>query len=439
MKTIYIFPILFFTFISSAVGQPSLTLTFTAEYSGQYISLDSIRVKNVTNGGDTLLIKPDSVLVLDYFTGINDNIESGFSVQQNYPNPFNRKTTIEVNLIEKDNVEIIIHDLLGKQLNYFEQHLDKGTHSFNFISGESNYYLFTAISSTEVKTIKMYSLNSEQNSQSKLEYIGQTENMNILKSVSDDEFFEYNFGDELLYVGYAGLLESGLTSIPSESAAFTFQYASNIPCISEPTIEWEGQVYNAVQIFSQCWITENMNPGFYKGDSIPQMNNGLLEKYCYNNEEDSCAVYGGLYMWGEVMQYSTTQGAQGICPPGWHIPSDEEWKILEAAVDSSFSMGDSIWDVSGSRGYNAAKMLKSEDHWKLDGGGQDYYGFGALPGGKSDPESGFSNLGYYGYYWTSTGEFGDFAWLRRMKFDSDQTGRNDFIKNQSRSVRCIKN
>jgi uncharacterized protein (TIGR02145 family) len=439
MKNIYFLPIFWFVFMASAIGQPSITLTFTAEFNGQYISLDSIRVKNATMGGDTLLINPDSVLALDYFTGINpDQFESGIALKQNYPNPFSNKTKVELNLPAKDNVKIIIFDMLGQQLDQFEQPLDKGTHMFSFISGKSSYYLFSAISSAEIKTIKMYSMNTGDNSSCRLEYIGSKDYTNELKSVKDDEFFEYTFGDELVYVGYAGLLESGLTSIPVDDETFTFQYANNIPCIAEPTVEWEGQVYNTVQILSQCWITENMNPGVYKGDSIPQLNNGLIEKYCYNNEEDSCDVYGGLYMWGEVMQYSTTQGAQGICPPNWHIPSDEEWKILEAAADSSFLMGDDIWDEDGSRGYNAARMLKSEDHWKLDGGGYDFYGFGALPGGKSDPESGFSNLGYYGYYWTSSGELGDFAWLRRMKFDSDQTGRNDFIKNQARSVRCIR-
>jgi len=56
-------------------------------------------------------------------------------------------------------------------------------------------------------------------------------------------------------------------------------------------------------------------------------NNSVIEKYCYNNEEDSCTKYGGLYQWDEMMQYTTEQGVRGICPAGWHLPTDEEWKI----------------------------------------------------------------------------------------------------------------
>ncbi len=52
-----------------------------------------------------------------------------------------------------------------------------------------------------------------------------------------------------------------------------------------------------------------------------------------------------LYQWEEMMQYTTQQGAQGICPPGWHLPTDEEWKVLEGAVDSQYGIGDPEWDI----------------------------------------------------------------------------------------------
>ena len=81
--------------------------------------------------------------------------------------------------------------------------------------------------------------------------------------------------------------------------------------------------------------------------TMEQSNNGIIEKYCYNNEPDSCTKYGGLYQWNEMMQYTTQQGAQGICPPGWHLPTDEEWKVLEGAVDSQYGIGDPEWDNCG--------------------------------------------------------------------------------------------
>jgi uncharacterized protein (TIGR02145 family) len=129
-------------------------------------------------------------------------------------------------------------------------------------------------------------------------------------------------------------------TIHRKAPSYTFQFATNIPCPGMPTVEYEGQVYNTIQIFSQCWLKENLNVGMMIPEAKDQSNNGIIEKYCYNNEPDSCAKYGGLYRWDEMMQYTTQQGTQGICPPGWHLPTDEEWKVLEGAVDSQYGIGD---------------------------------------------------------------------------------------------------
>jgi len=81
-----------------------------------------------------------------------------------------------------------------------------------------------------------------------------------------------------------------------------------------------GEVYGTVKIGSQCWMAKNMNVGTkvnsLTGD-FEQTSNGIIEKYCHNNDISYCDVYGGLYEWPEAMQYSTTEGAQGICPEGF--------------------------------------------------------------------------------------------------------------------------
>ena len=90
----------------------------------------------------------------------------------------------------------------------------------------------------------------------------------------------------------------------------------------------DGQIYNTVQIGEQCWMAENLNIGTQINIISEQTDNGVLEKYCYNNDVANCEVYGGLYQWQESMQYSSQQAVQGICPLGWHIPTDEEFIIL---------------------------------------------------------------------------------------------------------------
>ncbi len=93
------------------------------------------------------------------------------------------------------------------------------------------------------------------------------------------------------------------------------------PCAGIPTVTYEGQIYNTVQIGSQCWFRENLNVGIRVNGGSYQTNNGQIEKVCYYHEPGYCEIYGGLYCWEEMMQYSTLEGSQGICPTGWHIPT----------------------------------------------------------------------------------------------------------------------
>ena len=81
-------------------------------------------------------------------------------------------------------------------------------------------------------------------------------------------------------------------------------------------------------------MVENLNIGTRIDGTTEQTNDSIIEKYCYNDAEDSCNVYGGLYQWAEMLQYATSEGSQGICPDSWHIPTDLEWCTLENTVDN---------------------------------------------------------------------------------------------------------
>ena len=146
----------------------------------------------------------------------------------------------------------------------------------------------------------------------------------------------------------------------------------------------DGQTYNTVQIGDQCWMAENMNIGTMINGSNDQIDNGVIEKYCYDNVPANCDTYGGLYQWNELMQYETTQGIQGICPTGWHIATDEELKTLEGTVDSQYGVGDPVWDETGNRGLDAGGNLKETGTtlWEPPNtGATNSSGFTALPSG----------------------------------------------------------
>ncbi len=204
------------------------------------------------------------------------------------------------------------------------------------------------------------------------------------------------------------------------------------------SIEYSGQWYVTVQIGSQCWMAENLNVGTRIDGSQDQQENPTVEKYCYNDDVNECDTYGGLYQWNEMMQYSTQVGAQGICPDGWHLPSDEEWKILEGNADTQYGVGDPEWDGSSRfRGYDAGKRLKSTTGW-IANTGTDVFGFTALGGGYRSTGGTFGDLTINGSFWSSKELDSNGAWNRRFGHDSDEIYRGHYSKDNGFSVRCLK-
>ena len=121
----------------------------------------------------------------------------------------------------------------------------------------------------------------------------------------------------------------------------------------------DGQSYPTVQIGSQCWMAKNLNFGVYK-ESIYEnsavghsdvSNNGIVEKYAYDNDTSNFSIYGGLYDWNEMMNYNSTEGSQGICPDGWHIPSKAEFADLVESVGGN-QIGGKRLQIGGNSGFN---------------------------------------------------------------------------------------
>ena len=427
--------------ISLFSQRPTLELTFTAENNGEYVQLDSIKVMNRTQSVDTVLYWPDTVLSI-YYVGIHEipGSTSGFQVFPNYPNPVADQTTVSLYVPGRDKVSITVTDILGRTLVRSERVLDQGKHSFRFTPGSGNLFFFNARWQGQSSSIKILRAGFSTRGTSALEYTCSEDYTPQLKDMKAIQGFSFTPGDELLYIGYTNTLQSGMLDVPEESTTYTFQFATNIPCPGTPTVEYEGQVYNTIQVFSQCWLKENLNVGTMIPGNQNQSNNGTIEKYCYNNERDSCAKYGGLYQWNEMMQYTTQQGVQGICPPGWHLPTDEEWKVLEGAVDSQYGIGDPEWDISYDyRGYDAGKNLKTTSGWIANGNGTDLFGLSGLPGGYLYSNGVFGDVGGYGYWWTSTEGSYDYAWGRLLGYGDPGVGRySGGLKAYGFSVRCLR-
>jgi uncharacterized protein (TIGR02145 family) len=154
---------------------------------------------------------------------------------------------------------------------------------------------------------------------------------------------------------------------------------------SASTVEYSGKIYNTVQIGHQCWLKENLSVGVMIQGIDTSLNNGTIEKYCYSDIPANCETYGGLYQWDEAMQYTSAPGGQGICPPGWHIPTYAEFQTLSSTV------GDSG---------NALKAIGQG--MPPFGEGTNTSGFSALIAGYLFVEGYFDGLDYWAYFWSST-------------------------------------
>lgn len=191
------------------------------------------------------------------------------------------------------------------------------------------------------------------------------------------------------------------------NSAITYGYVSDA----------QGHLYRTTTIGTQTWMAQNLN---YAMDS----------SWCYGGDKDSCNKYGRLYQWAAVMDTSATYNStllnakiphQGICPTGWHVPSDAEWSTLVQYVDSA---------VSGT-------ILKSTSGWysRL---GADTYGFRVLPAGFRSNDGTSINAGKDTYFWLPSEDDAD-ALSRHFYYSLASVTRDLYGKTDGFSLRCLEN
>jgi uncharacterized protein (TIGR02145 family) len=258
---------------------------------------------------------------------------------------------------------------------------------------------------------------------------------------SSNIFTNVSQGNHTVYVQDANscTASSGtqVTSVPS----FT--------CGSSTITDYDGNVYNTVQIGSQCWMKENLKTTHYadgsamvQGTGTSNITGDFTTKYwfVYNDNISNKNTYGLLYTWAAVVgngsgSNANPSGVQGSCPQGWHVSSDAEWKQMEMFLGMSQSQANSI----GYRGTIEGGKLKEagSSHWPSpNSGATNESCFTALPGGGYD--GGYSTLGTMGYWWTISEESNTNAWRRILTSSNTQVDRNGVGKNIAHSVRCIK-
>lgn len=192
-------------------------------------------------------------------------------------------------------------------------------------------------------------------------------------------------------------------------------------CPNIPVVLLDDQVYATVQIGDQCWFRENLNVGKMLNGKTRQWDNKVIEKYCYEDKEEYCQTFGGLYRWNEALQYELKEGAQGICPAGWHVPTLNDFIILKETVDAN------------------GNSLKQYGQGEYHGEGTNLSGFAALLGGFGTKTGHFGRLGIDAYFWTSSEETPQASLFMGLNYQSSDFNLSFYNTNYAFSVRCIKN
>ena len=242
-------------------------------------------------------------------------------------------------------------------------------------------------------------------------------------------------------------------------------------------MSYQGYDYATVLIGEQCWFAENLrNENYNNGDEIAANLNGWAWR---NNTTGAVAVHGegegdcwplvtevdvcdeewSLHEYGRLYNWHAVEDARGLCPSGWHVPSDGEWMTMEMALGMSESEANNM----GWRGTDQGVQIKSDSGWYEvvlpggafnDGGGSNSSGFKGLPGGFRAGD--YALFGYYGngghraYWWSSSASDSAFfntglgivgegmAWFREVAYNKDNIGRESAITKQGYSVRCVR-
>jgi len=429
MKTSLIITWIFIFYLSLGMeGQAqSITLTFSGIKDGQTVMLDRIEIQNLDKGCDTTLYYPAASLALQPL-GIGDltSDPAGFTVFQNVPNPAVALTTIRVYQPVTGQVSVVVTEMTGQQVASFSGELHPGYHLFEFTPGNSEAYIFSAYSSGIAESIKIVSGSHRGSQPCILSYTGIASGDETLKSAFPADGFTFSLGDHLSYTGHYNTFTSVIEDAPQSNMSYTFDFsATGTPCPGIPSVTYGGQVYHTVLIGTQCWFKENLNIGTWINSNKEQTNNEIIEKYCYNNDTTICNTYGGLYQWDEMMQYINTAGAKGICPIGWHIPTDAEWTTLTTYLGGELVAGGKMKETGTAHWYSP------------NTGATNSSGFTALPGGVCYLTGNFNGLETNAIFWSSSQSVANYAWYRLLYNANENVSRDEYHNPNGISCRCL--
>ncbi len=350
-----------------------------------------------------------------------DNLPSGYAVSNNYPNPFNPKTRIGFALPTDGQVKINIYNSIGQRVvEEIEKNCGKGNNYIDLeLNGLPNGLYIARIAIDGKFTVVR-----------KLMLVYGSNHLSETASIP-------NFGLNRALKKGGAALATAIDSLVAGSPIIGRKVFKNLQSITEnnlnlgnltvnrfweglPTVVYEGKTYNTIQIGTQCWLKENLDVGTMILNTDSPSNNGVIEKYCYNNDPNNCTLYGAYYQWNEAMQYVTTSGARGICPPGFHIPTYEEFQTLQSLINNNDTM---LKGIGQGTGIYAGNNLT---------------GFSAILAGGRNYQGPFADLGAMMYMWTSSTNTDGGSHFVYLVGNAPGLNFSSYDRRSGFSIRCIK-
>jgi uncharacterized protein (TIGR02145 family) len=426
--------------ISLALYGQDLIITFTA--TGAATHIDNVTATNLRTNQSVTLPGNDTLLL-----AINTGIPSYYDLNQKgiaFPNPFSGRTTLVINIPNSQTVFLKVQNLSGQTVARNQFDVQPGLQNFAISVSRTGIYLVNITTDQGTESFKVICTNATETGNGIQHSCIEQGSYQIplppgLKSYTTAYSLGYALGDIIHYTCNSGIYTTVITDSPTTSKNYEVEF---IAC-TDP----DGKGYAIVKIGTQIWMADNLaylpvvSPSDIGSDSAKYYYVYGYEGTSVDAAKDSAnyATFGVLYNWPAAMDggdgsNSVPSGIQGVCPDGWHIPSDGEWKILEKYLGMSQLDADSVnWRNSGEVG----NKLKSTTGWTDDGNGTNLSGFTALPGGYRNTHGGFRSIDNYALFWTAS-NIDTLSWYRNLAGIDIGAYRQTTFKSHGFSVRCVK-
>lgn len=408
--------ILIFLVSSMLLQAQDITISFTG--SGSSNIVDSVKVQNLTQCSSLIMNGTDTLHLLGVVGIEPANVKEENKIRI-HPNPMTNQSLIEFYIPITDDVTVNVFEISGKLVFQSRYFLPFGYHVWSLSGLRNGIYTIQINTKGQSCFEKLISLSQNQ-TVIKLDYISGNTNKTLKGSVKRANSLlpmQYNSGDKMLFTCYSSTFRTKIPIVPIHDTTIN---ANFVECVDA-----DGRNYSTVKIGTQVWMAQNLNVGTTINGGFLQHNNGIIEKYCTYDMHSYCDIYGGLYQWSEMMQYSTTPGIQGICPNGWHIPVDSDYTILQSYLGGH--------DIASGKMKQACEGTWYDNSISVN----DSSGFGSVAAGIHD-YTGYFEQGLGAYLWTSNNSNGDAsAWV--VRWDQIWFAHWDWLERLAFSVRCIKN